>query len=143
MHDQPCPLQGPIEIARVFLQELFEGKVPSKHENKLRLCFKVSQNIPNIIYYCFLSGPFEKVGRRPEKEPSVYQEGPGGLPEPAGEELSHMHGVPKATSQVELVIVIPTDGDDKRLSIANFAALLPALLIKVPPLPPGSHLLQE
>ena len=37
---QPCPLQGPIEIARVFLQELFEGKVPSKHENKLRLCFK-------------------------------------------------------------------------------------------------------
>jgi len=32
--------QGPIEIARVFLQELFEGKVPSKHENKLRLCFK-------------------------------------------------------------------------------------------------------
>ena len=33
-------VQGPIEIARVFLQELFEGKVPSKHENKLRLCFK-------------------------------------------------------------------------------------------------------
>merc|ERR1712059_40399 len=32
--------QGPIEIARVFLRELFEGKVPSKHENKLRLCFK-------------------------------------------------------------------------------------------------------
>ena len=31
--DQPCPSQGPIEIARVFLQELFEGKVPSKHEN--------------------------------------------------------------------------------------------------------------
>lgn len=34
-------VQGPIEIARVFLQELFDGKVPSKHENKLRLCFKV------------------------------------------------------------------------------------------------------
>lgn len=32
--------QGPVEIARVFLKELFEGKVPSKHENKLRLCFK-------------------------------------------------------------------------------------------------------
>ena len=32
--------QGPIEIARVFLRDLFEGKVPSKHENKLRLCFK-------------------------------------------------------------------------------------------------------
>merc|ERR1711915_677315 len=31
---------GPIEIARVLLKELFEGKVPSKHENKLRLCFK-------------------------------------------------------------------------------------------------------
>lgn len=32
--------QGPIEIARVFLRDLFDGKVPSKHENKLRLCFK-------------------------------------------------------------------------------------------------------
>jgi len=32
--------QGPIEVARVFLRELFDGKVPSKHENKLRLCFK-------------------------------------------------------------------------------------------------------
>ena len=39
--DLHCLCQGPIEIARVFLQELFEGKVPSKHENKLRLCFKV------------------------------------------------------------------------------------------------------
>ena len=47
-YDKPRLLQGPIEIARVFLQELFEGKVPSKHENKLRLCFKVSQYIPNI-----------------------------------------------------------------------------------------------
>ena len=136
MTNLACPLQGPIEIARVFLQELFEGKVPSKHENKLRLCFKVSQNIPNIIYYCFLSGPFEKVGRRPEKEPSVYQEGPGGLPEPAGEELSHMHGVPKATSQVELVIVMVMIKD---LPMPNFAALLPAPPIKVPPLPPGFY----
>merc|ERR1719187_889032 len=32
--------QGPIEVARVFLRDLFDGKVPSKHENKLRLCFK-------------------------------------------------------------------------------------------------------
>ena len=49
MFDQPClKLQGPIEIARVFLQELFEGKVPSKHENKLRLCFKVSPTIINL-----------------------------------------------------------------------------------------------
>ena len=49
MFDQAClKLQGPIEIARVFLQELFEGKVPSKHENKLRLCFKVSPTIINL-----------------------------------------------------------------------------------------------
>jgi len=32
--------QGPQEVARVFLRELFDGKLPSKHENKLRLCFK-------------------------------------------------------------------------------------------------------
>lgn len=31
---------GPVEVARVFLKDLFEGKVPTKHENKLRLCFK-------------------------------------------------------------------------------------------------------
>ena len=44
--------QGPIEIARVFLQELFEGKVPSKHENKLRLCFKVSKIFPIVLLLC-------------------------------------------------------------------------------------------
>ncbi|CAE1287284.1 DOCK6_7_8 [Acanthosepion pharaonis] len=33
--------QGPVEVALVFLQEVAEGKqVPSKHHNKLRLCFK-------------------------------------------------------------------------------------------------------
>merc|ERR1719270_564512 len=75
--------QGPIEIARVFLRDLFEGKVPSKHENKLRLCFK------DLL----------KVWRCLEKEQAVHQEGPRGLPEPAGEELSHLHGVPQASSQ--------------------------------------------
>ena len=44
--------QGPIEIARVFLQELFEGKVPSKHENKLRLCFKVSKIFLIVVLLC-------------------------------------------------------------------------------------------
>ncbi len=33
--------QGPIEVANVFLRDLLEGgKAPSKHQNKLRLCFK-------------------------------------------------------------------------------------------------------
>ena len=89
--------------------------MPSKHENKLRLCFKVSQDIPNIVFICgsanqynILPGPSEEVRRCPEKEPSVYQEGPGGLPEPAGKELPHMHGIPQAASQVELVMVITT-----------------------------------
>ena len=49
--------QGPIEIARVFLQELFEGKVPSKHENKLRLCFKVSKNFPIVVLFCRSTTP--------------------------------------------------------------------------------------
>ena len=117
MFDQPCLLQGPIEIARVFLQELFEGKVPSKHENKLRLCFKVHiTNYHKFVFicrfakqYCILPGPSEEVRRCPEKEPSVYQEGPGGLPEPVGEELPHLHGIPQAASQVKLARVIPTD----------------------------------
>ncbi len=33
--------QGPIEVANVFLGDLFDGKKsPTKHQNKLRLCFK-------------------------------------------------------------------------------------------------------
>ena len=52
-------MQGPIEIARVFLQELFEGKVPSKHENKLRLCFKVSKNFLIIVLLCRSTTPLK------------------------------------------------------------------------------------
>ena len=34
-------LQGPVEVATVFLTELVEGQVtPTRHHNKLRLCFK-------------------------------------------------------------------------------------------------------
>ena len=33
--------QGPIEVAKVFLEDLFDGKkAPTKHQHKLRLCFK-------------------------------------------------------------------------------------------------------
>ena len=33
--------QGPIEVAKVFFEDLFDGKkIPDKHQNKLRLCFK-------------------------------------------------------------------------------------------------------
>ncbi|XP_023345709.1 dedicator of cytokinesis protein 7, partial [Eurytemora carolleeae] len=32
--------QGPMEVARVFLRDILEGKTPTKYENKLRLCFK-------------------------------------------------------------------------------------------------------
>ena len=33
--------QGPLEVALVFLSEVAEGKqVPTRHHNKLRLCFK-------------------------------------------------------------------------------------------------------
>jgi hypothetical protein len=33
--------QGPMEIANVFLKDLFDGKKSAtKHQNKLRLCFK-------------------------------------------------------------------------------------------------------
>ena len=35
----------------------------------------------------------EEKWRCPEAEPAVHQEGPGGLPEPAGEELPPVHGV--------------------------------------------------
>ena len=37
--------QGPVEVANVFLKDLFEGKkVPTKHQHKLRLCFKDFSN---------------------------------------------------------------------------------------------------
>jgi len=37
--------QGPVEVANVFLKDLFEdNKVPTKHQNKLRLCFKDFSN---------------------------------------------------------------------------------------------------
>lgn len=32
--------QGPMEMALVFLSGLADGTVPTKHQNKLRLCFK-------------------------------------------------------------------------------------------------------
>ena len=33
--------QGPMEVANVFLKDIFDGaKTPTKHQNKLRLCFK-------------------------------------------------------------------------------------------------------
>ena len=33
--------QGPMEVANVFLKDLFDGKKSAtKHQNKLRLCFK-------------------------------------------------------------------------------------------------------
>ena len=33
--------QGPMEVANVFLKDLFDGKKPAtKHQTKLRLCFK-------------------------------------------------------------------------------------------------------
>ena len=38
-------------------------------------------------------GVVEEKWRCPEAEPAVHQEGPGGLPEPAGEELPPVHGV--------------------------------------------------
>ena len=53
---------------------------------------------------CVLSGSLKKVWRCLEKEQAVYQKGPRGLPEPAGEELSHLHGVPQASSQVSEII---------------------------------------
>ena len=31
---------GVMQLLTIFFRDLFEGKVPSKHENKLRLCFK-------------------------------------------------------------------------------------------------------
>ena len=57
--------------------------------------------------------------RRPEEEQTVHKEGPGGLPEPAGEELPPVHGVletsdtargrtcqPSAGSQVREILTI-------------------------------------
>lgn len=33
--------QGPVEVATVFLTEIVEGRAaPTRHHNKLRLCFK-------------------------------------------------------------------------------------------------------
>ena len=35
--------QGPMEVANVFLKDLFDPNstvIPDKHQNKLRLCFK-------------------------------------------------------------------------------------------------------
>jgi hypothetical protein len=45
--------QGPIEVANVFLGDLFDGKKsPTKHQNKLRLCFKdLAKKL--VIYYFF------------------------------------------------------------------------------------------
>ena len=42
---------------------------------------------------CVLSGSLKKVWGCLEKKPAVHQERPGGLPEPAGEELPPVHGV--------------------------------------------------
>ena len=53
---------------------------------------------------CVLSGSLKKVWRCLEKKPAVHQERPRGLPEPAGEELPHLHGVSQASSQVSEVI---------------------------------------
>ena len=37
--------QGPTEVANVFLKDLFDGtKPPTKHQNKLRTCFKDMAN---------------------------------------------------------------------------------------------------
>lgn len=34
-------LQGPVEVATVFLNDVVEGRItPTRHHNKLRLCFK-------------------------------------------------------------------------------------------------------
>ena len=67
-------------------------------------CHKISDFWNFYLLYHIVPGPFKEVWRCPKKKPAVYQEGPGGLPEPAGEELPHMHGVPQATSQVKLVM---------------------------------------
>ena len=39
----------------------------------------------------------QEMWRCPEEEQTVHKEGPGGLPEPAGEELPPVHGVPQAS----------------------------------------------
>ena len=45
--------QGPIEVANVFLGDLFDGKKsPTKHQNKLRLCFKELAKKWVFMFFC-------------------------------------------------------------------------------------------
>ena len=62
----------------------------------------------------------EEEWRRFEAKPAVYQEGPGGLPEPAGEELPPVHGVLETSDTARGRTCQPSAGSQVGQMLVNF-----------------------
>ena len=62
----------------------------------------------------------EEKWRCPEAEPAVHQEGPGGLPEPAGEELPPVHGVLETSDTARGRTRQPSAGSQVREMLSNY-----------------------